>query len=46
MIVFDQVSKTYPDGTIAVGNLSFEVPNGKITVLVGPADAAKPPPCG
>lgn len=41
MIVFDQVSKTYPDGTPAVGNLSFEVPSGKITVLVGPSGCGK-----
>jgi len=41
MIVFDQVSKTYPDGTVALGNVSFEVPNGKITVLVGPSGCGK-----
>lgn len=41
MIVFDQVSKTYADGTVAVGSLSFEVPNEKITVLVGPSGCGK-----
>lgn len=41
MIVFDEVSKTYPDGTTAVGSLSLEAPNGKITVLVGPSGCGK-----
>ena len=41
MIVFDKVSKTYPDGTVAVGELSLEAPNGKITVLVGPSGCGK-----
>ncbi|GAB3049954.1 ABC transporter ATP-binding protein [Sediminivirga luteola] len=41
MIVFDHVSKTYPDGTMAVEDLSFTAPNGKITVLVGPSGCGK-----
>jgi ABC-type multidrug transport system ATPase subunit len=27
----------YPDGTVAVDNLTLTAPNGKITVLVGPS---------
>lgn len=41
MIVFDGVTKRYPDGTVAVDDLSFEAPNGKITVLVGPSGCGK-----
>ena len=36
MIRFDGVSKQYPDGTVAVDDLSLEAPTGQITVLVGP----------
>ncbi len=28
MITFETVTKTYPDGTVAVDNLSMEVPTG------------------
>jgi osmoprotectant transport system ATP-binding protein len=41
MIRFDGVSKRYPDGTIAVNNLSLEAPTGQITVLVGPSGCGK-----
>ena len=41
MIVFDGVTKRYPDGTVAVDSLSFEAPTGKITVLVGPSGCGK-----
>ena len=41
MIVFDGVSKQYPDGTVAVDHLSLEAPTGKITVLVGPSGCGK-----
>ena len=41
MIAFDSVTKRYPDGTVAVDNLSFEAPSGKITVLVGPSGCGK-----
>ena len=36
MIRFEGVTKTYPDGTVAVGGLDLEAPQGQITVLVGP----------
>ena len=41
MITFDGVSKTFPDGTIGVDNLSLELPTGKITVFVGPSGCGK-----
>ncbi|WGW12050.1 ATP-binding cassette domain-containing protein [Saxibacter everestensis] len=41
MIRFESVSKQYPDGTVAVSDLSFEAPTGKITVLVGPSGCGK-----
>ncbi|EPR77207.1 L-proline glycine betaine ABC transport system permease protein ProV [Leifsonia rubra CMS 76R] len=41
MITFDGVSKTFPDGTMAVENLNVELPTGKITVFVGPSGCGK-----
>jgi osmoprotectant transport system ATP-binding protein len=41
MITFDNVSKVYPDGTIAVDKLTITAPNGKITTLVGPSGCGK-----
>ena len=41
MITFDQVSKVYPDGTVAVDGLTLTAPNGRITVLVGPSGCGK-----
>ncbi|BBY64281.1 ABC transporter ATP-binding protein [Mycolicibacterium helvum] len=41
MITFDTVTKTYPDGTVAVDSLSMEVPTGTLTVFVGPSGCGK-----
>jgi osmoprotectant transport system ATP-binding protein len=41
MITFDNVSKVYPDGTVAVDNLTITAPNGQITTLVGPSGCGK-----
>jgi osmoprotectant transport system ATP-binding protein len=41
MIAFDGVTKRYPDGTVAVDELSLRAPSGKITVLVGPSGCGK-----
>ncbi len=36
MIKFENVTKAYPDGTVAVDGLNLEAPTGKLTILVGP----------
>jgi osmoprotectant transport system ATP-binding protein len=41
MITFDNVSKKYPDGTVAVNGLTITAPAGKITTLVGPSGCGK-----
>ena len=42
MIEFEDVTKRYPDGTVAVDNLSLTDPEqGEITVLVGPSGCGK-----
>src|SRR5437016_3744119 len=41
VIRFESVTKTYPDGTVAVDSLSLEAPSGQITVFVGPSGCGK-----
>ena len=41
MITFSEVTKRYPDGTIAVDELSLEIAASRITVLVGPSGCGK-----
>ena len=41
MIRFENVTKKYPDGTVAVDSLSLSAPTGEITVLVGPSGCGK-----
>ncbi|AQT82100.1 proline/glycine betaine ABC transporter ATP-binding protein [Mycolicibacterium litorale] len=41
MITFETVTKKYPDGTVAVDNLSMDVPTGTLTVFVGPSGCGK-----
>jgi osmoprotectant transport system ATP-binding protein len=41
VITFDAVTKRYPDGTVAVDDLTLEAPTGEITVLVGPSGCGK-----
>jgi multiple sugar transport system ATP-binding protein len=40
-IVLDQVSKRYPDGTVAVHSLDLTVADGELMVLVGPSGCGK-----
>jgi osmoprotectant transport system ATP-binding protein len=41
VITFEGVTKRYGDGTVAVDNLTLEVPTGAITVFVGPSGCGK-----
>jgi osmoprotectant transport system ATP-binding protein len=41
VIIFEHVTKRYPGGTVAVDDLSLEVPDGKIMILVGPSGCGK-----
>ncbi|MGH8890039.1 MAG: ABC transporter ATP-binding protein [Acidothermaceae bacterium] len=41
MIRLDRVSKRYDDGTVAVGELSLDVPRGALVMLVGPSGCGK-----
>jgi osmoprotectant transport system ATP-binding protein len=41
VITFENITKRFPDGTVAVDNLSMRMSNGRITVLVGPSGCGK-----
>jgi osmoprotectant transport system ATP-binding protein len=41
MIRFESVTKSFSDGTVAVGGLDLTAPAGRITVLVGPSGCGK-----
>jgi len=41
MIEFEDVTKRYPDGTVAVDKLSLQIPSGQVTVFVGPSGCGK-----
>ncbi|MGX6603860.1 ABC transporter ATP-binding protein [Micromonosporaceae bacterium Da 78-11] len=40
-ITLENVGKTYPDGTVAVGDFSLEVRAGELVVLIGPSGCGK-----
>ena len=41
MIGFDNIGKSYPDGTVALSDVSFRVPRGQFCVLLGHSGAGK-----
>lgn len=41
MISFNSVTKQYPDGTVAVDDLTLDVPDGTLAVFVGPSGCGK-----
>ncbi len=41
VIRLDALGKRYPDGTVAVGDLSLDVPPGEVVMLVGPSGCGK-----
>lgn len=41
MITLENVNKKYPDGTVAVNDVSFEVQDGDVCVLLGPSGCGK-----
>lgn len=41
MVEFSNITKTFPDGTVAVDDISFTAPQGMFTVILGPSGAGK-----
>lgn len=41
MIEFENITKLYPDGTVALSDVSFKVPKGQFCVLLGHSGAGK-----
>lgn len=41
MLIFDRVTKRFPDGTEAIRNISLSVPRGQFCVVLGPSGAGK-----
>lgn len=41
MIRFEALQKVWPDGTIAISDVSLEIPQGQFCVIVGPSGAGK-----
>ncbi|MBC8472775.1 MAG: phosphonate ABC transporter ATP-binding protein [Planctomycetes bacterium] len=41
MVKFENISKTFPDGTVAVDEVSFTAPEKMLTVILGPSGAGK-----
>ena len=45
-IVLEKVRKEFPDGTVAVNDVSMQIGDGEFMVLVGPSAAASRRCCG
>lgn len=41
LIIFENVSKIYEDGTTAIDNISFQIEKGEFVFIVGPSGAGK-----
>lgn len=41
MLIFDEVSKHWPDGSLSLKDISFTAKPGEITVVIGPSGAGK-----
>jgi len=41
MIAFERVSKTYPNGQMALKDVSFQLPAGRLAFLTGPSGSGK-----
>lgn len=41
MITFTDVTKTYPDGTVALNNINLDVKEGELLALIGPSGCGK-----
>jgi len=41
MLEVEDLTKIYPDGTLAVDEISFDIPQGGFTVLIGPSGCGK-----
>ena len=41
VLTFDDVSRTFPDGTFALGSTSFDVARGEFVTIVGPSGCGK-----
>ena len=41
MIKFNNVTKTYPDGTTVLDNVSFEIKDGEFVAIMGPSGSGK-----
>jgi len=45
-IAFNEVTKQFDDGTIAVDNLTLDVKDGEFLILVGPSGCGRRRRCG